>query len=215
MALADAPQPVNPHVFLRGNPGNRGPDVPRQFLEVLAGPSRTPFKNGSGRLDLAKAIADPNNPLTARVFVNRVWAHHFGKGLVGTPSDFGMRSDPPTHPELLDFLADRHQEPDSRHRTLRAAIDWSYQLLARPLQRLFTRLAIFHGGWTLEAAEAVCEEPLALDYIALLREGSLILIERGDTHEIRATGESTLRTLNVYVPPAYKNDGTPLSAGKP
>jgi mono/diheme cytochrome c family protein len=107
MALADAPQPVAPHVFLRGNAGNPGPEVPRQFLEVLAGPDRKPFPNGSGRLDLAKAIADPNNPLTARVFVNRVWALHFGKGLVGTPSDFGVRSDPPTHPELLDYLADR------------------------------------------------------------------------------------------------------------
>lgn len=107
MALADAPQPVSQHVFLRGNPGNRGPDVPRQFLEVIAGPDRKPFPNGSGRLDLAKAIADPTNPLTARVLVNRVWAHHFGKGLVGTPSDFGVRSDPPTHPELLDYLADR------------------------------------------------------------------------------------------------------------
>ncbi len=107
MAMADAPQPVQPHVFLRGNPGNLGPEVPRQFLEVIAGPDRKPFTNGSGRLDLAKAISDPQNPLTARVFVNRVWAHHFGKGLVGTPSDFGVRSDPPTHPELLDYLADR------------------------------------------------------------------------------------------------------------
>ncbi|HEX4591662.1 MAG TPA: DUF1549 and DUF1553 domain-containing protein, partial [Gemmataceae bacterium] len=107
MAMADAPTPVQPHVFLRGNPGNRGPDVPRQFLEVLAGTDRKPFTHGSGRLDLAKAIADPKNPLTARVFVNRVWMLHFGKGLVGTPSDFGMRSDPPTHPELLDYLADR------------------------------------------------------------------------------------------------------------
>ncbi|HEY1377282.1 MAG TPA: DUF1549 and DUF1553 domain-containing protein, partial [Gemmataceae bacterium] len=105
MALADAPQPVQPHVFLRGNPANVGPAVPRQFLEVLAGPNRKPFTDGSGRLELAKAIADPANPLTARVFVNRVWAQHFGKGLVGTPSDFGLRSDPPTHPELLDHLA--------------------------------------------------------------------------------------------------------------
>jgi hypothetical protein len=107
MAMADAPQPVQPHVFVRGNPANPGPAVPRQFLEVLAGKDRKPFTDGSGRLDLAKAIADPANPLTARVFVNRVWAHHFGKGLVGTPSDFGVRSDPPTHPELLDWLADR------------------------------------------------------------------------------------------------------------
>jgi mono/diheme cytochrome c family protein len=107
MVLTDAPRPVEPHVFLRGNPINRGPAVPRQFLGVLAGPDRQPFTHGSGRLDLAKAIADPANPLTARVFVNRVWEHHFGKGLVGTPSDFGLRSDPPIHPELLDWLADR------------------------------------------------------------------------------------------------------------
>jgi hypothetical protein len=107
MALADAPKPVEPHVFLRGNPVNVGPAVPRQFLEVLAGPDRKPFAHGSGRLDFAKAIADPKNPLTARVFVNRVWMQHFGKGLVGTPSDFGTRADPPTHPELLDYLADR------------------------------------------------------------------------------------------------------------
>jgi hypothetical protein len=105
MVLYDAPQPVEPHVFVRGNPGRPGPAVPRQFLRVLAGSGRTPFQQGSGRLELAQAIADARNPLTARVLVNRVWHWHFGKGLVATPSDFGLRSDPPTHPELLDFLA--------------------------------------------------------------------------------------------------------------
>jgi hypothetical protein len=107
MVLADSATPVRPVVFVRGNPNNRGPAVPRQFLGVLAGPDRKPFTDGSGRLELAKAIADPANPLTARVLVNRAWSHHFGKGLVGTMSDFGLRSDPPTHPELLDYLADR------------------------------------------------------------------------------------------------------------
>ncbi len=107
LLLADADPLVQPVVFLRGNPANRGPQVPRQFLAVLAGPDRQPFQHGSGRLELAQAIASPRNPLTARVWVNRIWDHLFGQGLVSTPSDFGTRSDPPTHPELLDYLACR------------------------------------------------------------------------------------------------------------
>ena len=105
MALMDKASPVEPVVFKRGNPGNHGPRVPRQFLEVVAGPKRKPFTRGSGRLELAQAIASRDNPLTARVLVNRVWALHFGAPLVRTPGDFGLRSDPPTHPEVLDHLA--------------------------------------------------------------------------------------------------------------
>ncbi len=105
MALVDRDTPVEPVVFRRGNPGNRGDTVPRQFLKVIAGPDRKPFSDGSGRLELARAIASRDNPLTARVAVNRVWLHHFGNGLVRTPADFGLRSEPPTHPELLDWLA--------------------------------------------------------------------------------------------------------------
>jgi hypothetical protein len=105
MVLVDARQPVQPHVLIRGNPRNPGEAVPRQFLAVLTGPGRKPFTQGSGRLELARAIAARDNPLTARVLVNRVWLHHFGAGLVRTPSDFGLRGEPPTHPELLDYLA--------------------------------------------------------------------------------------------------------------
>jgi hypothetical protein len=98
---------MQPVVFLRGDPNKRGPAVPRQAPAVVAGPDRKPFTDGSGRLELAKAVTSPENPLTARVMVNRVWIGHFGWGLVRTPSDFGVRSDPPTHPELLDWLASR------------------------------------------------------------------------------------------------------------
>ncbi len=106
-ALVDRPDPRNVHVFVRGNPGNEGPEAPREFLEVIAGPDRQPFQKGSGRLELARAIANRDNPLTARVFVNRVWLHHFGAPLVSTPSDFGLRADPPSDPALLDYVAAR------------------------------------------------------------------------------------------------------------
>ncbi|MCI0681014.1 MAG: PSD1 and planctomycete cytochrome C domain-containing protein [Gemmataceae bacterium] len=105
MVLHDAQDIVDPRIFVRGNPSVPGEPVARRFLRVLAGPAPKPFANGSGRLDLAKAITAPDNPLTARVLVNRVWMHHFGEPLVSTPSDFGARSTPPTHPELLDWLA--------------------------------------------------------------------------------------------------------------
>lgn len=105
MALEDLETPFDPYIFLRGKPGNKGDKVERHFMQVLSESEPEPFTNGSGRLDLAQAIANPQNPLTARVFVNRVWMHYFGQPLVNTPSDFGLRSDPPTHPELLDHLA--------------------------------------------------------------------------------------------------------------
>ncbi len=105
MVLNDRSTPVEPVVFVRGNPGNHGPKVPRQFLEVLSDGKREPFKHGSGRLEFARDIASTNNPLTARVMVNRVWMYHFGAPLVRTTSDFGLRSEPPTNPELLDYLA--------------------------------------------------------------------------------------------------------------
>lgn len=107
VAMKDRSTPVTPRVFRRGNPANKGDDVPRQFLSLLSGPNRQPFAEGSGRLELAKAIIDPANPLTARVIVNRVWAQYFGRGLVNTPGDFGLRADAPSHPELLDWLTTR------------------------------------------------------------------------------------------------------------
>ncbi len=107
MVMNDGPL-FSPHVFLRGNSNSSGEAVPRRFLSVLSDvDGGKPFPHGSGRLDLAHAIASPKNPLTPRVMINRIWQHHFGSGLVRTTSDFGVRGDPPTHPELLDWLAAR------------------------------------------------------------------------------------------------------------
>jgi hypothetical protein len=97
-------------VSIHGNPQTPGDVAPRRFLRVLAGDNAPHFAKGSGRLDLAEDIAAPGNPLFARVFVNRVWQWHFGRGIVGTPSNFGRLGERPTHPELLDYLASRFIE---------------------------------------------------------------------------------------------------------
>ncbi|QDT09761.1 PSD1 and planctomycete cytochrome C domain-containing protein [Planctomycetes bacterium K23_9] len=110
---ADGPSPLmmvdkdphDTHVLLRGQPGNRGPMAPRQFLTSLRKPDEPKFDDGSGRLQLADRIADPTNPLTARVMVNRIWAQLIGKPLVDSPSDFGFRTEPPAIPEILDDLS--------------------------------------------------------------------------------------------------------------
>ena len=105
MVMLDRDKPTEPHIFVRGNARSPGKQVPRQYIEVLAGKDRHPFVEGSGRYELAKAIADTNNPLTARVFVNRVWMHLMGTPMVGSPSDFGIRTESPGMARLLDRLA--------------------------------------------------------------------------------------------------------------
>ncbi len=111
MVLSDKPNPKDSRIFIRGESQSLGPVAPRGFLEVLS-PDHKPilFTQGSGRLDLAKAIADKGNPLTARVAMNRLWMHHFGEALVATPDDLGVMSGKPSHPELLDYLAAKFME---------------------------------------------------------------------------------------------------------
>ena len=115
-------KPKDLHVFLRGNTETKGDLVKRRFLKVLTQNEPKSFTQGSGRLELAEAIADPNNPLTARVIVNRVWSIFFGRGLVATPSNFGQLGSLPSHSELLDDLAVRFMENN-----------WSIKWLVREL----------------------------------------------------------------------------------
>ena len=120
--VSDVDEPKNEHVYIRGNKANLGDEVPRRFLSVLSDGEPKPFTKGSGRLELAEAIANPQNPLTARVMVNRIWLNHFGQALVRTPSNFGQMGERPSHPELLDYLAARFVE-----------LNWSIKALHREI----------------------------------------------------------------------------------
>ena len=139
VTLADKPQQKNPRVFRRGNPANKGEEVPRRYLELFS--KDTTFERGSGRLELARAIASTENPLTARVMVNRIWAHHFGEGLVRTLNDFGTRSEPPSHPELLDWLAHHFVENGwsvkKMHRLI--MLSSTYQQSSAPTETALTK----------------------------------------------------------------------------
>jgi hypothetical protein len=116
MVEDDKPQDLN--VFIRGNVDRKGPVAPRQFIRILSRTEPAPFSEGSGRRDLAVAIADPNNPLTARVMVNRVWGLFFGKPIVESPSNFGHSGQTPSNAQLLDFLATRFVEQKWSIKTL-------------------------------------------------------------------------------------------------
>jgi hypothetical protein len=111
-------------VQVRGNPSKPGAVVPRRFLAVLSPDPPRAFKHGSGRLELARAMVSEGGPLAARVLVNRVWEHHFGTGLVDTPSDFGSQGARPSHPQLLDDFSARF-----------IAHGWSIKWLHREIMR--------------------------------------------------------------------------------
>ena len=139
--VADVDKPRNIRVEIKGNRDNLGEEAPRRFLEVLCNNDRQPFTQGSGRLELAHAIASPTNPLTARVIVNRIWHGHFGRGIVPSLSNFGQLGEKPTHPELLDYLAARLIEQNwslkSLHREI--VLSAAYQLSARNAEPNLTK----------------------------------------------------------------------------
>lgn len=141
-AVQDA-SPVNARIQIKGEPTRPGAEVPRKFPDVLGAQQLGSSDHGSGRLKLAQWIASEQNPLTARVIVNRVWQRHFGEGLVRSTSDFGIRGEQPSHPELLDWLARGFMESG-----------WSLKALHRLILSSHTyRLA------SLDKAEALAVDP--------------------------------------------------------
>ena len=142
--------PVDQHIFLHGDHHSEGAAVAKTFPYVLAGESQTPPAKGSGRLELAQWLASAENPLTARVIVNRVWQWHFGEGLMRTPNNWGRMGDTPANPELLDYLTKRFIESGWSIKALHRLILLSntYQMSAEaspgakeadPLNRLNSR----------------------------------------------------------------------------
>lgn len=137
---------ANARIQLRGDPEKLGDEVPRRWLERFGG-QQIPEGAGSGRLQLAQWITDPANPLVARVMVNRIWQHHFGKGFVPTPNDFGTRGALPTHPELLDWLAGQFLESG-----------WSI----KAMHRLIMQSAAYRRG-SVGLTQALQENALSID----------------------------------------------------
>ncbi|GIS61745.1 MAG: hypothetical protein CM1200mP2_39700 [Planctomycetaceae bacterium] len=129
-------KPRDLHIHIRGNPMRKGPLVPRRFLEVLTDGKLKPFQQGSGRLELARAMFTDGHPLVARVIVNRIWEQHFGQGLVRTPSNFGTQGQKPSHPGLLDDLAARfvthHWSLKWLHREITASATYRQSSRNRP-----------------------------------------------------------------------------------
>lgn len=130
-------KPHNVRLQKRGEPRELGEEVPRRFLAILGGDPLPKSETGSGRLALADWLVRPENPLTARVMVNRIWQHHFGVGLVATPNDFGNRGQRPTHPELQDYLAWRFQNEGWSIKAMHRLMVHSrtYQLASTPDER--------------------------------------------------------------------------------
>jgi hypothetical protein len=195
MVLVDNDTPVDSHVFLRGNPGKPGEKVERRLPKLLGGAAVA--RDSSGRLDLARAIVAPDNPLAPRMIVNWAWTHHMGRGLVDTPGDLGLRGELPTHPHLLDDLARRFVDEGQwslrwLHREIVSSRVWRQSSVIRddltdrdPDNRLFGRANRRRLDW-----EAWRDS-------MLVAAGTLDLAHRGG-RGIDPLSEAAMNTRSVY-----------------
>ncbi|MDX1979578.1 MAG: DUF1553 domain-containing protein [Bryobacteraceae bacterium] len=202
-AVVDGPS-VDQHVFVRGNIYNPGEAVPKRFPLVLAGARQKPIETGSGRLELARWLTSPDNPLTSRVLVNRVWQWHFGEALVRTPSNWGATGEKPSHPELLEYLAKRFMDSGWSMKELHRLILLSetYQMSARapkeirdsdPGNRLFSRFPRVRMS-----IEQIRDSLLALDgSLEHTMGGTLLVNSAGKRQKVDA---DEIRRRTLYLP---------------
>ncbi len=203
MAVLEQPEPGDWHICLRGDLRRPGPRVPRGFLSVVGSLGITVPEDRSGRLELAQWIAHPQNPLTARVYVNRVWQHLLGRGLVATPDNFGTTGQPPTHPELLDYLASWFVRNGWSTKRLVRLIVLSrvYRLSSDPRQ---DQAQVDPGNQLFWRAERKMLEAEALRDAMLFVSGQLDLEMGGPAFPPSLKREfgyrSSLRKRSVYLP---------------
>lgn len=183
-------------VWLRGDRNNLGPPAPPHFVSILSSGEPKRFTNGAGRLELAEAIADPANPLTARVIVNRIWQHHFGQGIVRTPSNFGSQGDRPSEPELLDYLAAEFVKNGwsikKLHRTI--MLSAAYQLSTTPNDKDLAADPENRLIWRYNRRRLDAE---ALRDDLLFVSGKLDTKEGGLAHQIG--NDNTRRTVYCFI----------------
>jgi len=203
-------KPVDQHVLIRGNPASPGAPVTRRFPTILAGDDQPELPPGSGRLELAQWLASPKNPLTVRVFVNRVWQWHFGEGLVRTPSNWGLLGEKPTHPELLDYLAARFIEDGwsvkALHRRimLSAAYQMSSDITKEAAEQDPGNRLLSHFSRRRLDVEEMRDAMLALDGTLDLEMGGTLQHGTGTDGENSAgrlsIDPSTSKRRTVYLP---------------
>lgn len=198
MTVRDHVKPANSPVYLRGDKNSPGEAAPRAFLTRLAKPDAQPYANGSGRLELARDITRRDNPLTARVIVNRVWQWHFGEGLVPTSSDFGLNGLPPTHPELLDWLTawfmDKGWSIKKLNRLILNSNTWQQD--SRPRPDGMAKDSDNKLLWRMSPRQLRFEE---LRDALLLASGELDLSTGGRPVPEDRFEESTRRTAYLYI----------------
>ncbi|TWU22017.1 Planctomycete cytochrome C [Novipirellula galeiformis] len=197
LMMADIEKPHDHHILVRGQQGNRGPIATRQYFTALRGPDDSPFRDGSGRLELANKIASPENPLTSRVLVNRLWGHLIGKPLVDSTSDFGVRTPSPAVVEVLDELAVDFAKHQSIKKTVRRIV--LSRIYRQSAQASEQSIELDPDNELLARANRRRRDFESLRDSLLLVSGSLERTIGGEPVEITASEPTARRTIYAMI----------------